>query len=297
MGWLTSNAPAIVCALLAALFVAVGIVVRQIALQRPGITTERPGQMVSAVLHDHLWWAGTGAAIAGFAFQATALAHGSLLLVQPLLVSSLLFVLPLSAWRAGHRVTGAEWFWAVLLTSGLAVFVLAGHPHQGHNRPSTLVCTLGLGAAALIAIAGVLVALLTAGGVRATSLGVSVAVALGMIAVLTKICTRQFTDGGWHALLTSPMVYLLVALAVIATVLQQWAFHAGALQASVPSMLVGEPVVAVALGLTVMGEQLTVRGVGTVVLPLAIVAMLAATIALGRGEGADTERAALSPAS
>jgi drug/metabolite transporter (DMT)-like permease len=54
------------------------------------------------------------------------------------------------------------------------------------------------------------------------------------------------------------------------------------LQASVPIMLVGEPVVAVLLGVVVLGEHLVVRGAGGVVLALAVAAMTAATIALGR---------------
>jgi len=57
-------------------------------------------------------------------------------------------------------------------------------------------------------------------------------------------------------------------------------------------MLVGEPIVAVLLGIVVLGEQLTVRGVGVVLLPAAVAAMVAATVALGRGEGAQTEEAA-----
>jgi len=57
-------------------------------------------------------------------------------------------------------------------------------------------------------------------------------------------------------------------------------------------MLVGEPVVAVMLGVAVLGEHLTAHGVGAVALPVAIAAMLAATIALARGEGAQTQEAA-----
>ena len=83
-------------------------------------------------------------------------------------------------------------------------------------------------------------------------------------------------------MLTVPAPYLLVALAVTVTVLQQSAFHAGALQASVPIMLVGEPVVAVLLGVVILGEHLVVRGAGAVTLAVAVGAMTVATIALGR---------------
>jgi hypothetical protein len=56
-------------------------------------------------------------------------------------------------------------------------------------------------------------------------------------------------------------------------------------------MLVGEPVVAVILGIVVLGEHLRPHGAGILALPGAVAAMLAATIALGRVEGAHTEEA------
>lgn len=292
MGWVFSHATAIGSALLAALVAAVGIVVRQAALQRPVAGERSATALVPGVLRDGLWWAGTAAATAGYAFQAIALAHGSLLLVQPLLVSSLLFVLPLSAWRSGNRVTGSEWGWAILLTAALAVFVLVGQPREGHYRPPVPSWALALSGVVPVVVICVVVARRTADRVRATSLGVAVAVGLGMIAVLTKICTHRFAVGGWHHMLTVPAPYLLVVLAVAVTVLQQWAFRAGSLQASVPIMLVGEPVVAVLLGIVVLGEHLVVHGVGLVALPMAVGAMAAATIALGREEGAHTEEAA-----
>lgn len=289
MNWFASHGLAIGAALLAALAAAVGIVVRQAALQRPSAADA--SSVVGAVLRDRLWWAGTTAAAAGYGFQALALAHGSVLLVQPLVVSSLLFVLPLSAWCNGGRVTPGEWGWALLLTVGLAVFVLIGQPREGHYRPPVQAWTIALaGVVPLVAICVVL-ARRTAGRTRAASLGVAVAVGLGMIAVITKVCTHRFAVGGWHGLLSIPAPYVLVGLAVLVTILQQWAFRAGALAASVPIMLVGEPVVAVALGTVVLGEHLTVRGAGYLALPAAVAAMLVATIALARDSGANTEAA------
>ena len=77
-------------ALCAAIFAAIGIVVRQRATMdvppEYGVSTV----MLSTLLRRRLWWAGTAAAVAGYVFQALALTHGSLLLVQPLLVSALL---------------------------------------------------------------------------------------------------------------------------------------------------------------------------------------------------------------
>jgi drug/metabolite transporter (DMT)-like permease len=221
-------------------------------------------------------------AIGGYAFQALALAHGSLLLVQPLLVSSLLFVLPLGARFSKQHVRARDWYWALLLTAALTVFVLVGQPREGHYRAPVPAWSVALGTSVPVVVVCVLAARRTVGRRRATLLAGAVAVLLGMVAVLTKVSTHRLAVHGWHGLLTVPAPYLLVALAVTVTVLQQSAFHAGALQASVPIMLVGEPVVAVLLGVVILGEHLVVRGGGTVILAVAVGAMTAATIALGR---------------
>jgi drug/metabolite transporter (DMT)-like permease len=124
---------------------------------------------------------------------------------------------------------------------------------------------------------------------RAVLLAVAVGVMFGVVAVLTKIVMHLLDDRGLEGLLKTPALYTLVVLGVVATLLQQSAFHAGALQTSVPTMLVLEPVVAVVLGAVLLGEQLTATGFEAVALTIAIAVMAAATIALGRDEGAYEE--------
>ncbi len=68
--------------------------------------------------------------------QAAALAVGSLLLVQPLLVTTLLFALPLAARFAHRRLTEREWLWSGLLAASLVVFVIMGEPTAGRDDPS-----------------------------------------------------------------------------------------------------------------------------------------------------------------
>lgn len=277
-------------ALLAAVFAAIGIVVRQRATMdvppEHGVSTV----MLLTLLRRRLWWAGTAAAVAGYTFQALALAHGSLLLVQPVLVSALLFALPLSARLAGRRVTRGEWAWALLLTVALAVFVLIARTRPGdYGASAALNSTLVAGLCVALVVGCVAVAARAAGWRRAVLLAVAVGVLFGVVAVLTKIVMHVVTEGNSRSLLTTPTLYVLVVLGVVATLLQQSAFHAGALQVSVPTMLVLEPVVAVLLAAVILGEDLEVSGFAPVVLTLAIVAMATATIALGREEGAYEE--------
>jgi drug/metabolite transporter (DMT)-like permease len=286
---LLEHALVVAAALASAVFIAIGIVVRQRATldvpEDQGVSTV----MIGTLLRRPLWWAGTGSAITGYVFQAIALAYGSLLLVAPLLVSALLFALPLSARLAGRHVTRVEWAWAAVLTVALAVFVTlaraAPGDYDGSEKPAVLVAA----AALALALGTLPLATRLSGWRRALVLATAVGGLFGVVAVLTKIVMNIVTEGHAARLVTAPVVYLLALVGIVATLLQQSAFHAGSLQASVPAMLVLEPVVAVALGQVILGEHLTVTPQTALILGIALAAMAAATIALGRDEGAYEE--------
>ena len=280
----------VVLALLSAAFLAIGIVARQRATMDVPAELGVSPLMIQTLIRRPLWWAGTSSAIAGYVFQALALANGSLLLVQPILTSALLFALPLSARLAHRRVSRGEWAWAMLLTAALAVFVVLAKARPGNYEASlstsavvAVVCTAAV-------LACVIVATRIIGWRRAVLLAVAVGVLFGVVAVLTKLVMHVLTHDGPRAVLTTPVLYLLALLGVVAMLLQQSAFHAGSLQTSVPTMLVLEPVVAVMLGAVVLGEHLDVGRWEAVALAVSTLAMAAATIALGRDEGAYEEQ-------
>jgi hypothetical protein len=90
----------------AALFIAIGDVMHQRAAHE--VTDEPVGNigLFTRLLRDGQWWLGSVVAAVGFALQAAALGLGSVLLVQALLVTSLLFALPISAWTGVILVMG-----------------------------------------------------------------------------------------------------------------------------------------------------------------------------------------------
>lgn len=276
----------VLLSLCAAIAMAIGIVVRQRA------TLDVPSEhgvsvvMFRTLLRRPLWWAGTAVAILGYVFQALALIRGSLLLVQPLLVSALLFALPLSARLAHRRVRRSEWLWAGLLTTSLAVFVLLARPGPQAATATLPVTAIVAAVCTLIVVVCVVIEVRVAGWQRAVAVAVAVGVLFGVVAVLTKVVMHTLDERGLLNMLATPAPYLLVFLGVFAVLLQQSAFHAGALQMSVPTMLVLEPVVAVFLGAILLGEELNAGRYEAIALTLAIAAMTAATVALGRDEGA-----------
>jgi drug/metabolite transporter (DMT)-like permease len=280
----------VLLSLLAAVFLAIGIVVRQRATMDVPEEHGVSSVMFLTLLRRPLWWAGTAAAIAGYLFQALALAEGSLLLVQPILVSALLFALPMSARLAHRRVTRGEWAWALLLTAALALFVVLARTRPGDYEASLPTSALVAVICTAAVMACVVVAIRKAGWRRAVLLALAVGVLFGVVAVLTKLVMHVLVYDGLRALLATPVLYLLVVLGIVAVFLQQSAFHAGSLQTSVPTMLVLEPVIAVVLGAVVLGEHLDVSRLDGVLIAISTAAMAAATIALGRDEGAYEEQ-------
>ena len=158
-------------ALCAAVFMAIGIVVRQRATIDVPSDQGVSAVMFTTLLRRPLWWAGTAAAVAGYVFQALALIKGSLIVVQPLLVSALLFALPLSARMAGRRVTRREWLWAALLTVALAVFVLLARPGPPERPASLTVAAVVAVVCAVIIVGCVVLAVKIGGWQRAALLG------------------------------------------------------------------------------------------------------------------------------
>jgi drug/metabolite transporter (DMT)-like permease len=280
----------VLLALAAAVTSALGIVIRQRATleipQDEGVSTT----MFKKLLRNRLWWAGTAVAASGYGFQALALTWGSLILVAPLLVSALLFALPMSARLAHRRVTTHDWVWALVLTIGLALFVMMARVQPGNYRPPPAAWIFATVLCAAVVLACVIGGARTEGRNRALLIATAVGVLFGVVSVLTKVSVQRLNEEGLWGMLAVPAPYLVVLLGVAATLLQQSAFHAGALQASVPTMLVLEPLVAVSLGMVVLGEALAVTDpVKAGLLAVAVGAMAAATIALGRDEGAFEE--------
>ncbi|MCV7173163.1 DMT family transporter [Mycobacterium manitobense] len=276
-------------ALGAALFIAIGDVVHQRSAHE---VTDEPVShtgLFLRLLRDRQWWLGSGVSAVGFALQAAALGLGSVLLVQAVLVTSLLFALPINARLTHRRVTRWEWLWAALLAGAVAVIVTVGNPTAGQARASLEVWTsvaVVLGPALVLCVIG---ARIWSGPAAAVLLAVVSGALWGLFAVLTKGVVDRLDDG-LLAVLRMPELYAWALVAVAGTAWQQASFRAGALTASLPTMTVTEPVVASVLGVVVLGEALRPGEAGWFTLIAAAAAMVVATAALARGEaaGADT---------
>jgi drug/metabolite transporter (DMT)-like permease len=215
-------------------------------------------RLLFRLLRDPLWLAGFAGSVVGFGLQAVALFLAPVVLVQPLIVTELLFALPLSAALAGVRLGAREWSGAMLVAAGLAVFVLVANPGGGSGARLTgekwLLVTLPV-AFAVAVLTVVAETHRDRAMLRASCLAAAASVCFGLMSVTTKLVGHAFADDGFLAMLQQPGPWVLTAAAVVGMQLAQTAFRIAPLSVSLPLIDVGEPVVASLLATTAFGEH------------------------------------------
>jgi hypothetical protein len=232
-----------------------------------------------------IWVAGMGGQVAGFGLHALALHDGPLTFVQPLMVTEVVFALPLRQLLEARRPRRAELAWAALLCAGLAGFLVAATPSEG--RPHTpdpvptfaTVAAIGLGMA-LCAYLG----RSAEGKLAAGALGVGAGLGFAGTAGALKQVTAELGHG-ITGVFTDWPVYALAVAGAVGMLLTQLAFKAAPLRASLPAMSTVDTVVSLAIGVAVFDEPFRVSALALLgeVVGLAVVVVGLAGLTWGEG--------------
>jgi drug/metabolite transporter (DMT)-like permease len=253
----------------------------------------RPGLLLDLVRRPR-WLLGNVAEVGAVALQFVALRRGSLLLVQTVLVSGLLFALPLGAALQHRRLAVADWLATAAVVAGLGVFVVVARPTRGRGDASPVAWAVVLGLGCGMVAALILTAPRRPGSRRATFLGAACGVLFGVDAALAKASGHLLNRGFVHAA-RSWEPYALAVLGVFGFLLAQSAFQAGPLAASLPLMTALDPVVSALIGVLAFRERLASDGPAVAVQVVAAVAIVGGAWVLARSPLVLGPRAATDP--
>jgi drug/metabolite transporter (DMT)-like permease len=290
------NAPSVVLALVAGFLFAIGSV-----LQQRGTMQEPDAKALSAgfllrLLRKPIWLLGVVADGAGYVAQAGALGVGKLVVVQPLMVTSVVFALPLGAWLTRQRIGRRDWLGAVAVTVGLAVFMTVANPSGGRTDARLLDWVVAGAAIGGVAAALTVAAVGRSPGVRATLLGTAAGVLFGFVAALTKSTVDRF-DNGFEAVFFDWHIYALAAASLAGFMLVQASLQTGTLAPAIATSMVFETVVGIVVGIVLLGEELHEDTWGIAVSAVGLALVIGGVVVLARSLGAAEEQAAaLEPA-
>jgi drug/metabolite transporter (DMT)-like permease len=209
------------------------------------------------LVRSPLWLIGVAAAVGAFGLQAAALHSGRISVVQPVLVTELIFVLVLRWVWLRQQVRVAAWGSAGLTCIGLVVFLAAAEPRGGNPSPTPsawlwVIGTFG-GASLLLTV----LAVRGSPARRAALYAAASAIVAALEATFIKTSTNTLTTDGVSSMLTQWPVYALAVAALVGTVLVQAALHVGPLTVSQPLMVVINPLASIALSVLLFDEYFT----------------------------------------
>ncbi|MEU3655555.1 DMT family transporter [Streptomyces sp. NPDC032161] len=204
------------------------------------------------------WLAGASALGLSALLQAAALTVGSMVVVQPLMASELLFTLLIGTVVFRQRPGGRTWLSFLMLGAGLTLFLTAAGPSPG-EATGEAGTWLFVGACAATAVAALLlVARGVRGAARVASLGCATAICFACTAGLVKETAGRIQDGT-AAVLTTGYPYALCVVGLLSLALLQSSLHAGTLAVSQPALTLGDALVSVVLGAVLFGERIALE--------------------------------------
>jgi drug/metabolite transporter (DMT)-like permease len=278
----------ILFALGAALSNALNMITQHIAsTSDPGHT--KGWRFVRYLVTNPLWLFGWVALGGSFIFQALALHNGQMSVVQPLLVTELVFALVLRRLWIRQQIRTITWWAAAITCAALALFVAVSEPTGGHAQPTSsawIGATIATGGAAAILT---LVGLRGSPVRRAAALGSATAILWALVATFIKAMTDTLTQFGPIGMFTHWPVYALIVVSILAELLDQTALHVGPLSISQPCIVLVDPMVSIVLSVWIFDEVFTENALRLSVGILAFAIMCAAATVLARTTPATME--------
>lgn len=251
------TALAVVLALLGALFLAGAATLQHRAVGAVTAGSSEPGTLtpggLRTLLRRRTWLAGLALGAAGAGLHVLALALAPLPTVQPLGV----LAVPMAVLLAGRGRPSAGVLGGVALAvAGVGVFVaLSAGPTGGRPVPDGFVTDTGLAVAVAVAALAWLAHLRT-GWVRSLACATAAATAFGYASLLLRATSQLLTGAGAPLDVVAALGAAAVALLAGGWLVQQ-SFASGPPEPVIACLTVVDPIVAVGLAMTVLGEGRT----------------------------------------
>ena len=247
---------AAVLALIAAFLFAVAATLQQKgALNEGEVSLRRPSTLVR-LLRQTWWLIGTAALVLGWGFQAAALDRGQVAIIQPLLVTTVVFALPLGYFLTKQHVGRREILGAVVIVIGLALFTVFGDPAGGRDNAPTNEWVVAIAIVGAASAAGLYFGSRGGLSMKAGVYGTVAGAMYGLAAVLTKPVLTAWHES-LHTVITDWQLYALAVAGGLGFVLQQISLGTGRLAPSVATVSVANPIVSVLLAVILLQERLS----------------------------------------
>jgi drug/metabolite transporter (DMT)-like permease len=209
---------------------------------------------VARLVRRPLWLVGLGLSAVAFVLHALALSRGDLALVQPVIVSGIVFAVLIRAALDRRWPARRTMLWLILTWAGLALFLLV-RPSPTTNSVNSSLAPVFVLLGGVVAVGAMLVARRSRDDRRrGLLLGGAAGLLFGLVAGLVKLVLDQ-GNRGWGQVVTHWSLWTLLVVGAWAIVLNQRAYQATRISVTASALNITQVVVALAFGVVVLGEQ------------------------------------------
>lgn len=278
-------------ALVSAALFAFGCVLQQREAMNEPESDSADAMILVRLARHPVWLAGIATYALAYGVQSVALGKGQLVVVQPILATTLVFALPLGAWFSRQHITRRDVAAAITITVGLALFLVLSDPAGGRDSAPLgqwlLAGGIVLGAVAALTTTG----LTRRGAMRAALLGTAAGLTFGLVSGLTKEVVEAIGSDG-TAVLGDWQLYAILALGAVGMTLTQLSLQAGVLPPAVATSSIFNPALSIVLGLVLFDESIHRDAFDSIAAGLSLAAMFAgvAILAMSHEERPEPER-------
>jgi drug/metabolite transporter (DMT)-like permease len=245
----------------AAVLGAAGFGLATAAQQRATHEVETTGtlnpRLITSLLRRPMWLLGLVATVVALVLQLVALAFGAIAVVQPLLVTGVVFAAAFSSLMSRRRPDPLILLGALLCAAGLAAFLLLARPIPGAVEHIDLWngLPLAIGLAAAV-VACLIYAATVRHASRVLALALATGIMYGVTAGLMKVVTGQLREGLFEPF-QHVTLYAVCVVGPIGFLLSQNTFQQGRMVSPAVAVITSaDPVVAVLIGVFWLGERL-----------------------------------------
>ena len=271
---------AAVLALISAAIFALGTVLQQRAAMTEPDESAASNTILLRLATHPVWLAGIAAYGLAYGVQAVALGSGQIVVVQPILATTIVFALPLGVWISHQRVSRRDVLAALAVTVGLAAFIVFSDPDGGRQQAPTGEWLVAGGAVLAAVAVLVTAARKRSRALKAALLGTAAGLTFGLLSCLTKEVVEVFEDDGLVAMFEDWQLYAILALGFVGMTITQQGLQTGVLPPEVATSSIFNPALSVVLGLILFDEAIHRDAVDSIAATLALLAAFAGVAVL-----------------
>ena len=229
--------------------------------QRKGSGKPKPDELykkdiILKTSKNSVWQIGVLTEALAAVLEVVALYFGSLIIVEPLLMTNLIFLMVILQLKYKIAVSPREWSGVIAICLGISLFLIVSNPKSGVPSYGLIWLAPTIIVATLITTGAIITRRLKQSEKRGAAGAITAGLSLGLTAALTRLAMVEL-HSGIYVFFTHWPIYALIISAVVSVITIQVGYASGPLKITQPVLEVVSPIVSILIVLLIFRHSIS----------------------------------------